>query len=99
MGVRNWGKKSVSRPVLPSSDIVADDNENVDNEADPFAPGGAFAVPAIPRLSPSASPTDRKALVNELRGLVQAGEYHVDAEVVALAVMNADGRMIVKGDQ
>ena len=99
MGVRNWGKKSASRPVLPSSDTVADGDENVDNEADPFAPGGAFAVPAIPRLSPSASPSVRKALVNELRGLVQAGEYHVDAEVVALAVMNADGRMVVKGEE
>lgn len=94
MGVRNWGKKP-TEDESPAPEVAA----AVDSEADPFAPGGSFDTPAIPRISPATSPSERKALVNELRGLVQSGEYQVDAEVVALAVMNADGRMIAQDDE
>lgn len=93
MGARKWGKKR-TEDEAPGLEVAS----TVDNEADPFAPGGSFDAPAIPRISPNTSPSDRKALVSELRSLVQSGEYQVDAEIVALAVMNADGRMIAKED-
>lgn len=32
-------------------------------------------------------PADRKVLVNELRDLVESGNYEVDAEIVAAAVV------------
>ena len=38
-----------------------------------------------------ATPHERKALLGELRGLIQAGEYEVDPEIVAVAVMR-EGR-------
>ena len=56
--------------------------------ADPFSDVDPFDGP---RLSPMATPQERKALLGELRGLIQAGEYEVDPEIVAVAVMR-EGR-------
>jgi len=56
--------------------------------ADPFSDGDPFDGP---RLSPMATPQERKALLGELRGLIQAGQYEVDPEIVAVAVMR-EGR-------
>lgn len=55
-------------------------------------------VSPLHRIDPMTPPANRRVLVDELRGLVDRGEYHVDPEVVALAVMNADGRFVQKGD-
>lgn len=57
--------------------------------ADPFAdPLGADAIPHVPVL---ATPEERRALINELRGLIESGSYEIDADVVAVAVLR-DGR-------
>ena len=56
--------------------------------ADPFSTVDPFDGP---HLSPMATPQERKALLGELRGLIQAGEYEVDPEIVAVAVMR-EGR-------
>ncbi len=56
--------------------------------ADPFSIVDPFDGP---HLSPMATPEERKALLGELRGLIQAGEYEVDPEIVAVAVMR-EGR-------
>ncbi len=57
--------------------------------ADPFS--GADPFEGVPHLSPMATPAERKALITELRGLIETGEYKVDPEVVAFAVMR-EGR-------
>jgi len=57
--------------------------------ADPFSDADPFE--GGPHLSPMATPAERKALLGELRSLIQAGDYEVDAEVVAFAVMR-EGR-------
>lgn len=58
---------------------------------EPILAPDPFSVPEPydggPRLSPLASPAERNALLDELRGLIQSGDYHVDPEVVAVAVM------------
>ncbi len=56
--------------------------------ADPFSNVDPFDGP---HLSPMATPQERKALLGELRGLIQAGEYEVDPEIVAVAIMR-EGR-------
>lgn len=57
--------------------------------ADPFSDADPFE--GGPHLSPMATPTERKALLGELRSLIQTGDYQVDAEIVAVAVMR-EGR-------
>ena len=57
--------------------------------ADPFSTADPFD--GGPHLSPMATPEERKALLNELRGLIQTGEYQIDPEIVAVAVMR-EGR-------
>lgn len=89
MGVNGWARKAGKSKTPEARQETA---EQLDPLADPFS--DAFAAPEIPRISPTTSPGDRAALVAELRGLVRSGEYHVDAEVVAVAVMNASGQMI-----
>lgn len=56
--------------------------------ADPFADSDPLDTP---RISPMATPAERKELLGELRGLIQAGKYQVDPEIVAVAVMR-EGR-------
>lgn len=63
-------------------------SENEMLGADPFADPDPFDGP---RLSPMATPQERKALLGELRGLIAAGDYDVDPEIVAVAVMR-EGR-------
>lgn len=63
-------------------------SENEMLGADPFAGPDPFE---IPRISPMATPAERKELLGELRGLIQAGKYQVDPEIVAVAVMR-EGR-------
>lgn len=70
--------------VKPASQTLA--NEMLG--ADPFSSVDPFDGP---HLSPMATPQERKALLGELRGLIQAGEYEVDPEIVAVAVMR-EGR-------
>jgi len=89
MGVKDWARR-VRKTEVP--EVPVEPTVGVDSLADPFS--GVFEAPVIPHISPSTSPSDRAALVSELRGLVQSGEYHVDAEVVAVAVMNASGQMV-----
>ena len=48
---------------------------------DPFEPD---VLPHVPLL---ATPEERKALIGELRGLIETGAYEIDPEVVAVAVM------------
>lgn len=48
---------------------------------------------AVPRISPMTPPRERRALVAELRGLVDRDAYEIPAEIVALAVMK-HGQMI-----
>lgn len=62
--------------------------------ADPFDLPVDFDAPSIPRIDPMTPAPQRRALVDELRGLVDRGEYRVDTDVVALAVMNADGLFV-----
>ncbi len=56
---------------------------------DPFA--DSLGTDAIPRVPVLATPAERRALINELRGLIESGNYEVDADVVAVAVLR-DGR-------
>lgn len=70
--------------TMPANDMPANDML----AADPFSTGDPFDGP---RLSPMATPQERKALLGELRGLIQSGEYQVDPEIVAVAVMR-EGR-------
>lgn len=89
MGVKDGERKVGESEIVESSERSV---ANLDSLADPFS--DAFEAPAIPRISPTTEPSDRAALVAELRSLVRSGEYEVDAEVVAVAVMNASGQMV-----
>lgn len=74
--------------VLARGTLAGDQSGNEMLAADPFSdvdPNDG------PRLSPMATPQERKALLGELRGLIQAGQYEVDPEIVAVAVMR-EGR-------
>ena len=59
--------------------------------ADPFEdPLEPDVIPHVPLL---ATPEERKALISELRGLIETDSYEIDPEVVAMAVMK-DGRWV-----
>ena len=84
------GTESEGRPGQQPGDLSADPF------ADPF--DLPHDPPVIPRIDPATPPRQRRALVDELRGLVNRGEYRVDPEVVAIAVMNVDGRFVRSDD-
>lgn len=63
--------------------------------ADPADPFDLPIAPLpIPRIDPVTPARERRILVDELRGLVDRGEYQIAPDIVALAVMNTDGRFI-----
>jgi len=63
------------------------------DEEEPADVGDDLSDLQIPHLPPTATPKQRRSLVSELRSLVEQGEYEVEPEIVALAVMK-EGRMV-----